>query len=96
ISYLELFTTDNPNNKMGYSNSYYDDLIKKAKYDIVLDQQKRWKALQEAEQIVLEDAAIAPLYHTGSAYIQKEYVKGIEKHQFGGGYTYKHAFISKK
>ncbi|PEB53834.1 peptide ABC transporter substrate-binding protein [Bacillus pseudomycoides] len=96
INYLELFTTDNPNNKMGYSNSDYDDLIKKAKYDIVLDQQKRWKALQKAERLVLEDAAVVPLYHTGSAYIQKEYVKGIEKHQFGGIFTYKHAFISKK
>ncbi|WP_459501315.1 peptide ABC transporter substrate-binding protein [Bacillus sp. C1] len=96
ISYLEVFTTDNPNNRMEYSNSYYDDLIKQAKYDIVLDQQKRWKALQEAEQIVLEDAAIAPLYHTGSSYIQKKHIKGIEKHQFGGVYTYKHAFIAEK
>ncbi|PEK32348.1 peptide ABC transporter substrate-binding protein [Bacillus pseudomycoides] len=96
INYLELFTTDSPNNKMDYSNSDYDDLIKKAKYDIVLDQQKRWKALQEAERIVLEDAAVAPLYHTGSAYIQKERIKGIEKHQFGGVYTYKHAFIAEK
>ncbi|WIY62874.1 peptide ABC transporter substrate-binding protein [Bacillus arachidis] len=96
ISYLELFTTNNSNNKMEYSNSYYDDLIKKAKYDIVQDQQKRWETLQEAERVVLEDAAIAPLYHTGSAYIQKEYVKGIEKHQFGGVYTYKHAFIAEK
>ncbi|WP_410982150.1 peptide ABC transporter substrate-binding protein [Bacillus cereus] len=96
IGYLELFTTDNPNNKMEYSNFYYDDLIKKAKYDIVLDQKKRWKALQEAEKIVLEDAAIAPLYHTGSAYIQKEYVKDIEKHQFGGVYTYKNAYLSER
>ena len=31
ISYLELFTTGNPNNKMNYSNSRYDELIKKAK-----------------------------------------------------------------
>ncbi|WP_242314688.1 peptide ABC transporter substrate-binding protein [Bacillus cereus group sp. BfR-BA-01355] len=93
ISYLELFTTGNPNNKMNYSNVRYDELIKKAKTDFVLDREKRWEALREAEQVLLEDAAVAPLYHIGSAYVQKEYVKGIEKHQFGGVYTYKNAYI---
>ncbi|KAB2452355.1 peptide ABC transporter substrate-binding protein [Bacillus sp. CH126_4D] len=94
ISYLELFTTSNPNNKMNYSNLHYDELIKKAKSDFVLDQKKRWEALQEAERILLEDAAVAPLYQMGSAYVQKDYVKGIEKHQFGGVYTYKNAYIA--
>jgi oligopeptide transport system substrate-binding protein len=96
ISYLEIFTTSNPNNKMSYSNPHYDELIKKAKNDFVLDQKKRWEALQEAERILLEDAAVAPLYHIGSAYVQKDYVKGIEKHQFGGVYTYKNAYIDNK
>ncbi|MBZ4224235.1 peptide ABC transporter substrate-binding protein [Bacillus wiedmannii] len=94
ISYLELFTTDNQNNKMNYSNLHYDELIKKAKSDFVLNQKKRWEALQEAERILLEDAAVAPLYQMGSAYVQKDYVKGIEKHQFGGVYTYKNAYIA--
>ncbi|EJS55393.1 peptide ABC transporter substrate-binding protein [Bacillus nitratireducens] len=96
ISYLELFTTDNPNNKMNYSNRHYDELIKKAKSDLVLNQKKRWEALQEIERILLEDAAVAPLYQMGSAYVQKDYVKGIEKHQFGGVYTYRNAYIDKK
>ena len=94
ISYLELFTTGNQNNKMNYSNSRFDELIKKAKTDFVLEPEKRWGALLEAEQILLEDAAVAPLYHIGSAYVQKDYVKGIEKHQFGGVYTYKNAYIA--
>ncbi|MES5943433.1 MULTISPECIES: ABC transporter substrate-binding protein [unclassified Bacillus cereus group] len=94
ISYLELFTTDNQNNKMNYSNSRFDELIKKAKTDFVLEPEKRWGALLEAEQVLLEDAAVAPLYHIGSAYVQKDYVKGIEKHQFGGVYTYKNAYIA--
>ncbi len=94
ISYLELFTTGNQNNKMNYSNSRFDELIKKAKTDFVLEPEKRWGALLEAEQVLLEDAAVAPLYHIGSAYVQKDYVKGIEKHQFGGVYTYKHAYIA--
>ncbi|MEZ2364722.1 peptide ABC transporter substrate-binding protein [Bacillus cereus] len=94
ISYLELFMTGNPNNKMNYSNVHYDELIKKAKTDFVLDTENRWEALREAEQVLLEDAAVAPLYHIGSAYVQKDYVKGIEKHQFGGIYTYKNAYIA--
>lgn len=94
ISYLELFMTGNPNNKMSYSNPRYDELIKKAKNQLVLDSEKRWEVLREAEQVLLEDAAVAPLYHIGSAYVQKDYVKGIEKHQFGGVYTYKNAYIT--
>ncbi|MCC2379025.1 peptide ABC transporter substrate-binding protein [Bacillus wiedmannii] len=94
ISYLELFTTGNQNNKMNYSNSRFDELIKKAKTNFVLEPEKRWGALLEAEQVLLEDAAVAPLYHIGSAYVQKDYVKGIEKHQFGGVYTYKNAYIA--
>ncbi|WP_270395066.1 peptide ABC transporter substrate-binding protein [Bacillus paranthracis] len=94
ISYLELFTTGNQNNKMNYSNRHYDELIKKAKSDLVLDQKKRWEALQEAERILLGGAAVAPLYQMGSAYVQKDYVRGIEKHQFGGIYTYKNAYIA--
>ncbi|WP_242247558.1 peptide ABC transporter substrate-binding protein [Bacillus cereus group sp. BfR-BA-01523] len=96
ISYLELFTTSNPNNKMNYSNPHYDELIKKAKNDLILDQKKRWEALRGAEQVILEDAAVAPLYHIGSAYVQKDYVKGIEKHQFGGVYTYRNTYIDNK
>ncbi|MBL3233615.1 peptide ABC transporter substrate-binding protein, partial [Klebsiella pneumoniae] len=61
-----------------------------------LEPEKRWGALLEAEQVLLEDAAVAPLYHIGSAYVQKDYVKGIEKHQFGGVYTYKNAYIANK
>ncbi|MDF9556131.1 peptide ABC transporter substrate-binding protein [Bacillus tropicus] len=94
ISYLELFTTGNLNNKMNYSNLHYDELIKKAKTDFVLEPEKRWGALLEAEQVLLEDAAVAPLYQIGSAYVQKDYVRGIEKHQFGGIYTYKNAYIA--
>lgn len=94
ISYLEIFTTGNLNNKMNYSNSHYDELMKKAKTDFVLEPEKRWGALLEAEQVLLEDSAVAPLYHIGSAYVQKDYVKGIEKHQFGGIYTYKNAYIA--
>lgn len=59
ISYLELFTTGNPNNKMNYPNSRYDELIKKAKTDFVLEPEKRWEALLEAEQVLLEDAAVS-------------------------------------
>ncbi|EJR24241.1 peptide ABC transporter substrate-binding protein [Bacillus cereus] len=94
ISYLEIFTTGNLNNKMNYSNSHYDELMKKAKTDFVLEPEKRWGALLEAEQVLLDDSAVAPLYHIGSAYVQKDYVKGIEKHQFGGIYTYKNAYIA--
>ena len=63
---------------MNYSNVRYDELIKKAKTDFVLDTENRWKALREAEQVLLEDAAVAPLYHIGSAYVQKDCKKELK------------------
>ncbi len=60
MSFLEMYTTGNAQNKVHYANPAYDDLIKKAKTEV--DVQARWDALLQAEKQLLEDAAIAPVY----------------------------------
>lgn len=43
--------------------------------------------------MLLEDAAIAPLYQRGDALVQRAKVKGIIHHPVGGDYSYKWAYI---
>jgi oligopeptide transport system substrate-binding protein len=95
MTYLELFITSSSMNEMDYSNKKYDELIAKAKTELLLDPAARNKAMQDAEKILLEDAAIAPVYQLGQSYVQKPYVKGITKHMIGGDYSYKWASIEK-
>jgi oligopeptide transport system substrate-binding protein len=95
MTYLDLFITSSSMNEMDYSNKKYDELIAKAKTELLLDPVARNKAMQDAEKILLEDAAIAPVYQLGQSYVQKPYVKGITKHMIGGDYSYKWASIEK-
>ncbi|AGE21295.1 oligopeptide/dipeptide ABC transporter substrate-binding protein [Geobacillus sp. GHH01] len=93
MTFLDLWTTTNPHNQTGWSNAEYDKLIKDAKTTLLGDLQARWDAMLKAEKIVFEEMPIAPLYQRGVAYLQREYVKDIVSHPFGGDYSYKWAYI---
>lgn len=97
MTFLDLFVTDSPQNKMSYSNDEFDALIESAKGELAQDVEARWNAMAQAERILLEeDAAIAPTYQRGNMALQKPYVQGIVAHPFGGNFGYKWAFISGK
>ncbi|MBL5803528.1 peptide ABC transporter substrate-binding protein [Heyndrickxia sporothermodurans] len=96
MTYLDLFVTDGGNNKTGYSNKKYDQLINDAKVKYGNDLEKRWETLLQAEKILVqEDAAIAPIYQRGHLKLVKPYVKGFEEHLFGPDYTLKNVTIEK-
>jgi oligopeptide transport system substrate-binding protein len=61
ISFLELYTTGNGNNRTGYSNLSYDSLIAASWQQP--DAQKRMQVLHSAETLLMEDMPIIPLYH---------------------------------
>jgi oligopeptide transport system substrate-binding protein len=96
MTFIDMFTTDSTFNQMSYSNKKYDNLVAKAKGELLTDEKARWKALQEAEKILFDDAAISPIYQRGFAYLEKPYVKNVAQHNFGGQFTYKWAYITKK
>ncbi|NKX13707.1 ABC transporter substrate-binding protein [Bacillus cereus] len=96
ISYLDMFVTNGSQNKTGYSNQKYDELILKAKTD-TKDLQARWNNLLEVEKMLIkEDAVITPIFQKGSAYIVKEAVKDIIPINYGGRLTYKWASVEQK
>lgn len=94
ISFMELFVTDSPQNKMGYSNPVYDELIESTKTTYANDPIKRFEVFAEAEKVLLEDdAAIAPTYQRGGMFLRNPAVKGIAVNPFGSDFTYKWMYI---
>lgn len=95
INFLELFETENGNNKSGFSNPEYDALIERAQND-ASDLEGRWEAMLEAEQILLDSAGIAPIYQRAYAVLEKDYVQDLVHHLTGAEYSYKWAYIEGK
>jgi oligopeptide transport system substrate-binding protein len=61
VNFLELFTSDNGNNRTGWSNAEYDRLI--AESFSVADQKQRYALFQQAEAILMDEAPVIPIYH---------------------------------
>ena len=96
-TYLDLFKKDSPHNQSGYSNPEYDKALEEANSDEMLkdeNAEKRLKALQKAEGMLLDDAAIAPVYQDGVARLRQPYVKNWQPHKFGGDYSLKEVEIA--
>ena len=60
-TFLDMFVTGGGNNKTGYSNPEYDQLIADAARE--LDMQKRAVILQRAEEILMDELPILPIYY---------------------------------
>ncbi|MEI9960545.1 MAG: peptide ABC transporter substrate-binding protein [Limisphaerales bacterium] len=76
-TFLEMFTSNNGNNRTGWKNSRYDTLIQEAKQEA--DLTKRAKTFQQAEAILVEDELpIVPLYfYVGVNYFDTNKIQGI-------------------
>lgn len=90
INFLELFTTHNGNNKTGFSSEEYNKLIASAQTRDV-SEKERWNLLLQAEQLLMQEAVIAPLYQEYKTVLQKDNVNGIISHPVGPEQTYKWA-----
>jgi len=73
-TFLDMFATDNGNNRGGYSNKTYDAMIESAKKE--RDQKKRWAYFQKAEDILLDDLPVLPIYIYSRNYLLSNEVKG--------------------
>lgn len=76
-NFLELlFRTGEENNAGEYSNPEVDDLLERA--GVELDYDASLALYQEAEQMMVEDAACIPLWFPKNYYLVKPYVSGYE------------------
>nr|WP_205597488.1 peptide ABC transporter substrate-binding protein [Neobacillus thermocopriae] len=87
MTFMDLWLTDGSHNNMEYSNPEFDKMIQSANEDT--DLAKRWKTLQDAEKLLLEeDAALAPMYQRSVNLLINPKVKGFAHHAFGPDYSY--------
>jgi oligopeptide transport system substrate-binding protein len=86
MTFLDMWVTNGGNNDCGYSNASYDKLIKAAKAEI--DPAKRMADMHQAEDILMKDLPIIPLYFYSSVAEVKSYVKDLHKSPLGNTYFY--------
>jgi oligopeptide transport system substrate-binding protein len=75
-TFLNMWMSDNGNNRTGWKNAHYDDLIRGA--DKENDPAKREKLLQEAETMIISQAnPIVPIYFYIGFNYHKDNIKGV-------------------
>ncbi len=76
MNFLERFESSSlPRNFSGWENRNYQALLKR--YHTTADHQKRQMLAKQAEDLLLEEMPIAPVYYSHYAYLQKPHVHYI-------------------
>ena len=91
---LDLYITGAGNNDPAYSNPAYDKLLKDAKAEV--DKTKKFTMMHQAEDILMEDMPIGPLYYRYRDYAVREYVKGYTRDSFAPDMNPIYAWIEGK
>ena len=92
MTYLGMWVTGNSNNYGLWSDADYDAVIAECTTgDLCTDPEGRWEAMYDAESIVLEQAAIFPLYGQCNAEMISSAVTGVDFHPVALNRVYKDA-----
>jgi len=75
-TFLDMMITDGGNNKTGFSDPRYDQLILR-EAPAMLDQDERFKLYQEAESILMNAMPIIPIYTYQSKHLKHPSLKGL-------------------
>ena len=75
MTFLDLWVTGGGNNDCGFSNARYDELIAAAKVET--DSAKRLEMLREAEDILMDEMPILPIYYYTTVTAANENVEGV-------------------
>jgi len=90
MTYLGMWITNNSNNYGFWSNAEYDQLIADCTTGAyITDYDARWAAMFKAEEIVMKEAVIAPLYTKANANLITAGVEGIDFHPVALNRVYK-------
>lgn len=97
MTFMELWNTDSGYAKYmgGYSNEEFDTMF--ASLSTIADSAERAKIyIQMENNLVAENAGMAPLYYSNSQYFVQTYVKNLSTPNFGTAYEFSRAYISGK
>lgn len=76
-TFLDMYMTDNGNNRTGFANKEYDGLLEAAARET--DHNKRLALFQKAEDILAEELPVIPIYIYTRNYLINTRVQGWEK-----------------
>jgi oligopeptide transport system substrate-binding protein len=76
MTFLSIWRTGDGNNQTGWSNAEYDLLVTKS--TIEADPAARYRLLEQAEAMLLEESPIIPLYWQNHTYLMRPELKGHE------------------
>lgn len=91
MTFLDIWATGNGNNYTGWVHAQYDKLIDTAK--TTNDGKARYKALHAAEQLLMNEMPIIPIYFYTRPYVIKPWVKGV-RYSAVGLVDFSEAFIA--
>lgn len=91
LSFLSNWTTTSPFNEVQWFNLEYDVLIRKAR--AAGEDPSRLEALAEAERLLLDAAAVIPLYHPVTTVLQRPWVKGVLERPVGAVLDLRDAWV---
>ncbi|MBQ6759150.1 MAG: hypothetical protein IJP42_08765, partial [Selenomonadaceae bacterium] len=92
MTFLTLWTTSGCEIAEHWSNADYDKIISDCSTgSLAEDYDARWKAMYDAEKILLDNAVIAPLYTDANAVLISPNVEGIDFHVAGIVRVFKNA-----
>jgi oligopeptide transport system substrate-binding protein len=80
-AFLALFGSDHAQNVAGYSSPAYDSLLESSR--AMMDATQRGAHLAQAEQVLLDDAVVIPVFHRVSKRLVKPYVDGVVANPLG-------------
>ncbi|GAA0075786.1 peptide ABC transporter substrate-binding protein [Clostridium sp. CTA-5] len=81
MTFLEMWISTSGQNNAGYNNPKYDELIKSAKTE--QDATKRFDLMHQAEDVLMEDMPIIPVYYYTNPKGIKDYVKDVRVSPLG-------------
>lgn len=87
-TYLDMWLTTNGYNEVGYSNAEYDSLVSPAGKTVA----EAFADLQAAEGVLLNDAAIIPIYQRAGVSLANPAVHDVFAHLSGYDFSYKWAY----
>ena len=93
FTFMNLWTTDSGNNWTGYSSPVYDQLVFDTASKLATDNVARYNNFLDAEKVLFEDGAIAPVYQSSRAQLISPRVQGVFVNPFGATYEYKWADV---
>ena len=90
MTYLAMWVTGNSNNMGNYFNPAYNALIASCTDgELCTKIAERWAAMKQAERMIMDDAAISPVYQKCNANLIKSNVKGVAFHAVAINKIYK-------